>query len=181
GTGAIPKAHLIGTTAARGVADLKDTISVKHVSGGTSLIALKSYEKGREKWQGETLDYVWFDEEPPADIYSEGLTRTNATGGMVFMTFTPLLGMSDVVMTFLGKDRTPDRHVTTMTIYDALHYTPEEREKIIASYPPHEREARAKGIPILGSGRIFPVPEESIAVDPFEIPKRWRWIGGLDF
>ena len=39
----------------------------------------KTYEKGREKWQGETLDGVWFDEEPPLDIYMEGLTRTNAT------------------------------------------------------------------------------------------------------
>ena len=46
---------------------LVDTIEVRHVSGGVSTIALKSYEKGREKWQGETLDRVWFDEEPPAD------------------------------------------------------------------------------------------------------------------
>lgn len=38
------------------------------------------------------------------DIYMEGLTRTNATGGGVFMTFTPLLGMSEVVMMFLQDD-----------------------------------------------------------------------------
>jgi phage terminase large subunit-like protein len=49
------------------------------------------------------LDFVWFDEEPPMDIYMEGLTRTNATGGMTFITFTPLLGMSDVVSMFLGE------------------------------------------------------------------------------
>jgi phage terminase large subunit-like protein len=181
GTGAIPGDLIADKSAARGIADALDLVKVKHVSGGTSLIGFKSYEKGREKWQGETLDWVWFDEEPPQDIYTEGLTRTNATGGMVFMTFTPLLGMSDVVMSFLGKDKTEDRHVTNMTIDDALHYTPEQREKIVASYPPHEREARAKGIPTLGSGRIFPVSEESIAVDEFEIPKRWRWIAGLDF
>src|SRR5687767_15050483 len=51
------------------------------------------------------------------------------------------------------------RHVTFMTIDDAAHYSPEERAAIVAAYPPHEREARAKGIPVLGSGRIFPVPE----------------------
>jgi hypothetical protein len=33
----------------------------------------------RGKFQGETLDFVWFDEEPPAEIYLEGLTaRTKA-------------------------------------------------------------------------------------------------------
>src|SRR2546430_2031709 len=80
----------------------------RHVSGGTSIIAFKSYEKGREKWQGETLHRVWFDEEPPHDIYTEGLTRTNATGGMVWLTLTPLLGMSEVVRSFLDNP-TPDR------------------------------------------------------------------------
>jgi phage terminase large subunit-like protein len=73
-----------------------DTILVKHVSGGTSRIRLKYFEQGRQKWQGETLDWVWFDEEPPEDIYTEGMTRTNATGGIVWTTFTPLLGMSTV-------------------------------------------------------------------------------------
>jgi hypothetical protein len=73
------------------------------------------------------------------------------------------------------------RHVTTMTIYDVDHYSDAEREQIIASYPAHEREARAKGIPTLGSGRIFPVPEESIIVAPFAIPAYWRRITGMDF
>jgi phage terminase large subunit-like protein len=76
---------------------------VRHVTGGNSTLGFKSYDQGRERWQGETLDFVWFDEEPPLDVYMEGLTRTNATGGMVYMTFTPLLGMSDVVMMFLQE------------------------------------------------------------------------------
>lgn len=73
------------------------------------------------------------------------------------------------------------RHVTQMTIDDALHFSEEQRAAIIASYPPHEVEARSKGIPVLGSGRIFPVTEESIAVDAFPIPRHWALIGGLDF
>lgn len=180
GTGAIPHDALIGTVAARGVADLVDTIQVRHISGGVSILGLKSYEKGREKWQGETLDLVWFDEEPPLDVYSEGLTRTNATGGLVFVTFTPLLGMSDVVMRFLNEPN-PDRTVVTMTIDDAEHYSPEERARIVASYPAHEREARARGVPILGSGRVFPIEEDAVAIDPFEIPAHWPQLGGIDF
>jgi hypothetical protein len=73
------------------------------------------------------------------------------------------------------------RHVTFMTIDDAEHYTKEERGAIVSAYPEHEREARAKGIPVLGSGRVFPVAESLILIDPFEIPKHWARINGLDF
>jgi phage terminase large subunit-like protein len=179
GTGAIPKDDIVEVTMARGVADLVDTVKVKHVSGGVSTIGLKSYEKGREKWQGETLDWVWFDEEPDSDIYTEGLTRTNATGGIVWVTFTPLKGMSEVVGRFL-MEQSPARHVTQMTIDDAEHYTPEQRAAIIASYPEHEREARSKGIPTLGSGRVFPVSEETIRESAVVIAPHWPRICGLD-
>ena len=73
------------------------------------------------------------------------------------------------------------RFVVQMTIDDAEHYTPEQRAAIIASYPPHEREARIKGIPSMGSGRVFPVEEESITCEPFPIPGHWAQINGLDF
>jgi hypothetical protein len=73
------------------------------------------------------------------------------------------------------------RHVTSMTIDDAEHYTPEQRAEIIASYPEHEREARVKGIPSMGSGRVFPLAEEEITVAPFEIPSHWPQINGMDF
>lgn len=73
------------------------------------------------------------------------------------------------------------RHVVSMTIDDVEHYTAEEKARIIASYPPHEREARTKGVPTMGSGRVFPVAEESIKTDPIAIPKHWAQINGMDF
>src|SRR5262249_51725034 len=48
GTGTIPKDAIIETVTARGIADLVGTIKVQHVSGGVSLISLKSYLAGRE-------------------------------------------------------------------------------------------------------------------------------------
>lgn len=102
GTGLIPGEKIRSWARRRGVADAIDFLTVHHVSGGISSLGFKSYDQGREKWQGETLDFVWFDEEPPQDIYMEGLTRTNAAGGMVYLTFTPLLGMSEVVALFLA-------------------------------------------------------------------------------
>lgn len=181
GTGAIPKSAIVDIKrSAHGVADAIESIMVRHSAGGVSRITLKSYDQGRERFQGETLDFVWFDEEPPLDIYTEGLTRTNATQGIVWMTFTPLLGMSDVVKRFL-IDKVSGTHVTNMTINDALHYTEEQRKAIIASYPAHEREARAMGTPTLGSGRVFPVAEESLRELPVTLMAHWPRICGIDF
>lgn len=180
GTGMIPAESIVDVSLARGVADLCDTVKVKHKSGGVSSISFKSYDQGREKWQADTVHGVWFDEEPPEDVYFEGLTRTNATMGIVMLTFTPLLGMSAVVRRFL-IDNFPGTGVVVMTIDDAEHYTPEQRAVIIASYPAHEREARARGVPTMGSGLIFPVTDESIEVEPFKIPAHFALIVGIDF
>lgn len=180
GTGMIPKASIKSIDRATGIKDGVDTVVVQHKSGGTSRLTFKSYDQGRTRWQAATLDLVWLDEEPDEDIYIEALSRTNATGGMVYMTFTPLFGMSNVVRRFL-TETSPDRSDTNMTIDDAEHIPAEQRARIIASYPAHEREARTKGIPILGSGRIFPIAEEAISCPAFPIPAHWPQIGALDF
>src|SRR5215213_3651669 len=73
------------------------------------------------------------------------------------------------------------RAITRMTIEDAGHYTAAQRAAIIASYPAHEREARINGIPSLGSGRVFPVAQESIVCDAIRMPKHWAQIIGRDF
>ncbi|EGC5965209.1 terminase, partial [Salmonella enterica] len=107
-------------------------------------------------------------------------TRTNKYGQFSILTFTPLMGMSDVVTKFL-KNPSKSQKVVNMTIYDAEHYTDEQKEQIIASYPEHEREARARGIPTMGSGRIFQIPEETIKCQPFECPDHFYVIDAQDF
>lgn len=185
GTGMIPKDAIKDTAPRRGLADALDTMVVRFggggdVQAGDTLIGFKSYDQGREKWQGPTLGLVWFDEEPPEDIYSEGMTRTNVGLCPVYLTFTPLKGVSNVVKRFI-IDKLLGTHVTQMTIHDAEHYTPEQRAAIIASYPKFERDARTKGIPQLGSGRVFPIDEDELKIDAFPIPGHWVQLGGIDF
>ncbi len=72
------------------------------------------------------------------------------------------------------------RHVTRMTIDDVDHYSEEERAEIISSYLPYEREARSRGVPTLGAGAIYPVPERDITVAPFQIPAYWPKVYGMD-
>jgi phage terminase large subunit-like protein len=182
GTGMIPKdAFTDKPSLARGVTDAYDTIQVRHKSGGISIGRFKSYEQGRQKFQGEGLDWIWFDEEPPLDIYAEGIARIGERDGIGWLTFTPLKGRSDVVMRFLD-DPSEDRGITTMTLDDAHHIPAAVRKKMEDGYLAHEREARAKGVPMLGSGRVFLTPEAGITEAPIGyIPEAWVKLWGIDF
>jgi phage terminase large subunit-like protein len=106
GTGMIPKSCIVDTRRKAGsIQDLVDTVYVKHLTGGMSLLGLKIYDQRRESFQGTAKHVVWFDEEPPLDVYTEGLMRTMTVDGMVICTFTPLLGLSKVVLSFLPKGK----------------------------------------------------------------------------
>ena len=105
GTGLIPKDRFIRRTLKSGVQDAIETIYVKHVSGGTSVGNFKTYEQGRVAFEGTEQDVIWLDEEPPMNVYTECLTRTMTTNGLVMVTFTPLRGISDVVLSFLPSGR----------------------------------------------------------------------------
>ena len=170
---------------AAGVRNLLDYAYVQHKSGGKSLIKFKSYETGREKFQAATIDFCWFDEEPPLDIYTEGMTRTNngQLGRRGIITFTPLKSFTDVVNMFF-KTPSKSQYLVKMTIRDTTHYTEQQKEDIINSYPAHVREARAMGVPVLGGGVIFPVSMEAIR-EPHrrveDFPYHWRYICGIDF
>lgn len=190
GTGLIPKECIIKTTPKVGTPEAIETVYVSHVSGGVSQLTLKSYDQKRESFQGTKIDIIWLDEEPPQDIYTECLLRTMGTGdeenkGMMMLTFTPLRGMSDVVMSFLPNGKVEEstegtKFVVMATWDDAPHLSDEEKAELYSAMPPHQRDARSKGVPQLGSGAIYPVPESDIVVDDFAIPDHWPRAYGLD-
>jgi hypothetical protein len=64
---------------------------------------------------------------------------------------------------------------------DAPHLDEDTKEQLLAQYPPHERELRSKGIPVLGSGLVFPISSEKLEVTPFDIPDSWPRIAAIDF
>jgi phage terminase large subunit-like protein len=184
GTGMIPGEALIRTTPKSGIPDAVDTIFVRHRSGGISTLVLKSYDQRRESFQGTEQDFIWLDEEPPSDIYFECVLRTMETsgfgGGMVMVTFTPINGWTDVVGMFLDEKQAAGRFHVIATWDDAPHLSEASKAELLASLPPHQRDARSKGIPSLGSGAIYPVPESEISCDPFEIPPHWPRAYGMD-
>lgn len=108
GRGMIPGKLLGRGTWRTGVDDLVDTIAIKHVTGRNSFLGLKSYDQGRKKFQGTGRHVIWFDEEPPLDVYNEALIRTATLDGIIMLTFTPLAGLSEVVLSFMPADQRPD-------------------------------------------------------------------------
>lgn len=91
-----------------GVPDLVDYIEIKHESGRWSRLAFKSYDQGRRVFQGTARHLIWLDEECPMDVYGECLIRTATTDGLIMLTFTPLLGMSELVRAFLKPEEGND-------------------------------------------------------------------------
>lgn len=186
GTGMIPGDAIRATKPKQGIPDAFETVYVRHVSGGTSVLTFKSYEQGRKSFQGTEQDVICLDEEPPEDVYDECLVRTMATsgfpGGHIILTFTPLSGWTKVIERFLNEAerKKANRFVVQAGWDDAPHLSTEEKRSLLSKLPAYQRDARSKGIPQLGSGAIYPVPETDIMIDPFEPPKHWPRGFGLD-
>lgn len=179
GTGLIPKDLIENTTPKAGIPNAVDEIYITHPKG-TSVIQFQSYDQGREVFQATERDIVWFDEEPPEDIYSEGLIRTMTTKGMVISTFTPLKGVTRTVISLQEKASKGVGEIVTLTWDDVPHLSDEDKKSLWDSLPPHQRDARSKGVPSLGSGAVYPVPETEFVIEPFDIPKHWKRAYGMD-
>lgn len=112
GTGFIPKDDIIKVTTKAGTPDAILDVHVKHytngIQDGVSEVHFKSYPQGVEAFMGDQVHVIHLDEEPAeTSIYSECLMRTMTTNGMILCTFTPLLGLSEVVLSFLPGGKFP--------------------------------------------------------------------------
>lgn len=188
GTGFIPKECLLERTLTHGTQNAFDSISVRHVSGGVSYLGFKSYEQGRTKVQGASLDFVWPDECPPDDIYTELMARIAATNGIIYTTFTAMKGPTAVTARFHDDDTEQarkDRGVVKAGVHDIVGRTPEEIASYIESFPMHERAARVNGEIMLGEGAVFEGINEGMikypAIELSKVPMHFHKIWGTDF
>jgi len=188
GTGLIPRKAIDfdSLTDAKKADTTLNMVRVKTKQGPYSTVTFKSSEQGRKAFQGTEVS-IWLDEECPYPVYEECLTRIATGNNILMMTFTPLQGMTEVVKSFMlngdilsSGETGNSKYVQRMTWDDAPHLTPEIKEMLLASYAPFQRDARTKGIPALGAGVVFPIPESTYVIDPFEIPNHWPRAYGLD-
>jgi phage terminase large subunit-like protein len=189
GTGMIPGDDIVHVAKRPNSNGAVDYVMVKNVFGGNSRLGFKSYDQGREAFQGTEKHVVWLDEESNESIRSECVMRLMTTDGLLIETFTPLRGLTPIVMTYLGDAAAiPDGRVSVegtralvMAGWDDVpHLTEQQKERLAGEGAVHLRQARSKGVPSIGIGAIYPVPEEEILVDDFAIPKHWPKAYGLD-
>lgn len=179
GTGTIPL-EAIGKRALKpGVPNAFDSVLIKHRSGWSKVL-FRAYEQGAKKHMGIRIHLGWLDEEPPMDIWSQYMRATFSTKGILYMTFTPESGVTDVVASFVN-DIKPGQALIQASWDDAPHMSGERMEQFLKAIPAHEREMRTRGIPQMGSGLVFPFSDEQLVVEPFEIPRHWPQIIGIDF
>jgi len=157
---------------------------------GESTIFFKSYDAGRVRFASDVADVVVLDEEPPAGIFSECLTRTGTTKGIIINAFTALKGVTPLVGMLLPQyaggedvDQLDVARWHTFIGWDDIpvaQLSMQERKRLASSYLASELMARTKGIPTIGSGMVWPVQESDILVPAFAPPEDWPRLVALD-
>jgi phage terminase large subunit-like protein len=164
GTGAIPRDCIIVDTM-RGDGANAIGVEIRHVSGSKSYLLFANYTQEVRQLQGFKLNLAVFDEQPPDDFFSEIVTRTATTQGMVMCSFTPLKGLNGLVSKFWNREEGYD--YVRVAWDDVPEYDPwgepfllqSTRDQLERDYLPHEREARMQGKPIQGKGAVFQIRE----------------------
>ncbi len=159
-----------------------DFIRVKNVFGGISVIGFKSCDQGREKFQGTSLDFVWFDEEPPKDIYEECRMRVLDKKGDLFGTMTPLKGLTFVYHEiYLNRKNDPEVWYEFMEWADNPYLDEGEIALIEACLDETTLQTRRFGRFASGEGLVYPEFDERVhVIEPFSVPKEWQDTVSID-
>ena len=154
-----------------------DQIKVKNSFGGISVIGFKSCDQGREKFQGSSLDFVWFDEEPPKDIYDECRMRVLDKRGDIFGTMTPLKGLTFVHdEIYLNSANSKEVWFEFMEWADNPYLNEQEVEELTKTLSNDQLESRRYGRFKSSSGLVYPEfdPDIHVLDQPFNVPFEWQ-------
>ena len=153
-----------------------DYLLVRNVFGGLSRISFKSCDQGREKFQGASLDWVWFDEEPPCDIYEECRMRVLDKKGDIWGTMTPLKGLTWVYdKIFLNSAADGEVWHIHMQWADNPWLDKEEVAALSSALDEKSLLSRRFGMFSEAEGAVYPEFEQSVhVIPPFDVPPEWQ-------
>ena len=153
-----------------------DQIKIKNVFGGISTIGFKSCDQGREKFQGSSLDFVWFDEEPPKDVYEECVMRVMDRRGDIFGTMTPLKGMTFIYNEiFLNRKNNPEVWSEFMCWEDNPFLSKAEIALMESTLDSSVLDSRRYGKFSSAEGLVYPEFDLSVhVIPPFALPEEWQ-------
>lgn len=114
--------------------------------GSIGKITFKSYDQGRKKFQGAGKKLIWFDEEPPYDIWEECTVREEAGEQLyIILTMTPLLGFTWVYDKIFLKTNDPDILVVTGGWDDNPWLTEEQKRRLESGLTEQALQVRKYG------------------------------------
>lgn len=162
GTGAIPKSCIdVFSMVKDGARCLK--VKIRHTDGNTNTLHFFASTQDEGVFMGAGVKYILMDEQfkNESELYAQCLTRTATTKGFISVTATPELGQSPL-WTLFSSDESGYLYFQSATWDDAPHLSEEDKARLLAGYPEYQREMRSKGIPVLGSGAVYPFSETEI-------------------
>lgn len=151
-----------------------------------SFVEFMSYDQDLDKFSGTSRHFIHFDEEPPKDIYTECLLRTVDVGGSIWITMTPVEGMTWVYDDIYEPGIIHTRQSTDVITVDMTEnpYLSEgEIQSLINLLDEEDREARIHGKFVQLGGLIYKAFDPNIHVisrDRLEIPKDGVIVASLD-
>ena len=153
-----------------------DQIKIRNVFGGISTIGFKSCDQGREKFQGSSLDFVWFDEEPPKDVYDECRMCVLDRKGDIFGTMTPLKGLTFIHdEIYLNQAENPEVWYEFMEWGDNPYLDKEEVNLLTQTLTNDQLDSRRYGRFRSESGLVYTEFDENIhVIEPRELPSEWQ-------
>lgn len=153
-----------------------DQIRIRNVFGGISVIGFKSCDQGREKFQGSSLDFVWFDEEPPKDIYDECRMRVLDKKGDIFGTMTPLKGLTFIHdEIYLNSLNSKEVWCEFMEWGDNPYLDKDEVDALTSTLSSDQLESRRYGRFKASAGLVYPEFDENVhVIEPFNVPFEWQ-------
>lgn len=146
------------------------------------VILFKSYEQGREKFQGAGVRLIWFDEEPPKDIWEESFVRVEAGQQLdVILTMTAVKGMTWVYDTIYLDTKNPDLFVSEAGWDDNPYLTEQQKEQMSRGLSDNAIKVRREGKFVKRVGLVAAWWERDKHVRHYDhLDKSWTWYEVLD-
>lgn len=147
-----------------------------------SKINFKSYEQGREKFQGAGKRLIWFDEEPPKDIWEECTVRAEAGIPLdIIMSMTPIKGMTWVYDKIFMQTGRPDLFVSIADWDDNPYLDQRQKELMGANLSDEALQVRKFGKFVQRVGLVCSWwDREKNLSEYLDTPNDWSYFEVLD-
>src|SRR3990167_81123 len=157
-------------------------IKYKAADGTISEITFKSYDQGRKRFQGAGKQFIWFDEEPPRDIWEECTVREEAGRELrIVLTMTPVQGMTWVYEELYLATGNPDIKVLTASWDDNPWLPQEQKDRMARGLTPEALKVRREGKFVRMTGLVCPWFDRGVHVQDLIFDPAWTIYRVIDF